>query len=67
MDILSRLFDEMHLQQVQYISVHASWAWQLEQAQQDYLTFIVVISGEIYLAYDKQLQVIAANNMVMLT
>ncbi len=67
MDILSRLFDEMHLQQVQYISVHASGAWQLEQAQQDYLTFIVVISGEIYLAYDKQLQVIAANNMVMLT
>lgn len=49
MDILSRLFDEMHLQQVQYISVQAVGEWRLEQHKRDYLTFIVVIRGEIVL------------------
>ena len=67
MDILSRLFDEMHLQQVQYISVQANGDWQLEQTKKDYLTFIVVMSGEIVLNYADQYQVITANNMVMLT
>lgn len=67
MDILSRLFDEMHLQQVQYISVQASGDWQLEQHKQDYLTFIVVMSGEMVLHYADEYQVITANNMVMLT
>lgn len=67
MDILSRLFDEMHLQQVQYISVQASGDWQIEQDQQDYLSFIVVVSGEVYLEYANQVQMISANNMIMLT
>ena len=67
MDILSRLFDEMHLQQVQYISVQASGSWQLEQSAENYLTFIVVVSGELSLNYANQLQQIAANNMIMMT
>lgn len=67
MDILSRLFDEMHLQQVQYISVHASGEWQLAQSKQDYLTFIVVRSGKLVLNYANSYQTISANNMVMLT
>ncbi len=67
MDILSRLFDEMHLQHVQYISVQATGEWRLEQPHQDYLTFIVVMSGEITLHYTNQYQRITANNMVMLT
>lgn len=67
MDILSRLFDEMHLQQVQYISVQAGGEWRLEQHKRDYLTFIVVMSGEIVLYYANQYQSITANNMIMLT
>ncbi|WP_413190752.1 AraC family transcriptional regulator [Psychrobacter sp. AT9] len=70
MDILSRLFDEMHLQKVQYITVKASGSWQLVQSRQDYLTFIVVISGKVHLCYgndNNDRQVITANNMMMLT
>ncbi|MCH1781953.1 AraC family transcriptional regulator [Psychrobacter glaciei] len=70
MDILSRLFDEMHLQKVQYITVKARGSWQLVQSRQDYLTFIVVISGEVHLCYgndNNDRQVITANNMMMLT
>lgn len=73
MDILSRLFDEMHLQKVQYITVNARGSWQLVQSRQDYLTFIVVISGEVHLCYgndnndNNDRQVITANNMMMLT
>ena len=67
MDILSRLFDEMHLQRVQYISVQAHGEWQLEQTLEDYLTFIVIVSGELYLNYADQQQCITANNMIMLT
>ena len=71
MDILSRLFDEMHLQKVQYITVNARGSWQLVQSRQDdYLSFIVVISGEVHLCYgndNNDRQVITANNMMMLT
>lgn len=70
MDILSRLFDEMHLQKVQYITVNARGSWQLVQSRQDYLTFIVVISGEVHLCYgndNNDRKIITANNMVMLT
>ncbi|WP_350587818.1 MULTISPECIES: AraC family transcriptional regulator [unclassified Psychrobacter] len=70
MDILSRLFDEMHLQKVQYITVNARGTWQLVQNRQDYLTFIVIVSGEVHLCYgsgNHDRKIITANNMVMLT
>ncbi len=67
MDILSRLFDEMHLQSVQYISIYTSGAWRLEQPQQEYLTFIVMVKGAVFLHYANSVQSITANNMMMLT
>lgn len=67
MDVLSLLFEELHLHNVQYISVAAKNSWCLEQSAHNYLTFIIVTQGQIVLDYAGQVQIISANDMVMLT
>ncbi|MBP2279875.1 AraC-like DNA-binding protein [Psychrobacter sp. PL19] len=67
MDVLSLLFEEMHLHNVQYISVTAKGTWCLEHLAHDYLTFIIVTQGQIILNYAEQTQIVSDNNMIMLT
>ncbi len=67
MDVLSLLFEELHLHNVQYISVTAKDTWCLEQLAHDYLSFIVVTQGQIVLDYAGQTQIVSDNNMIMLT